>query len=790
MFFHEKTVHLGVCLSILSSLICSGLTLFDGGRRLGSIVIPQEASNPVRIAAEQLSEYLSEATGVAWPVGTEAETGLHPIYVGDSDGARSAGYSPDGLKTDGFLWKADADCLVIAGRDYTGAPMSSLIHPQRMHEVWNEDLKIDAFGEMGTFNGVCRFLEKYVGIRWYLPGEAGTVIPQIAKLEIPEMETRMAPDIEQRFAYICNFPNYPEQAMWYRHVGFGAPHPVPISHSYLDMLKYKDSHPEYFALIDGKRDFDNRSVSWGGNLCLSNPGTMDAWLEMIGEYFQEHPEAVIYPVCPNDGLERICECPDCQAQISPELGDSGKFSNYIWNFSNKLAREVGKRWPGRCVGTFAYEHYRELPNNIETFEPNLAVLVCYSRQFFNVPSEKEKIRRTLEAWKKRSPKLYVWTYPQLDYFRPWIGFPWLNPEIMQEDIRANRALGILGGFSETEQNETIPERLLEEYKQNGQSFFYPGLANLKYYLLIKLQWDADLDVQALLDEYYRLFFGPAEEPMRKFWEFAIAKTKQRTNTTKHPSEIYSDSDCQFLLQCLSDAASLVVAGSKEEKRLEMLRKECEPNIHHLLELNSKHRNLAATYIDQDIPLDLDLEHAPWNQAPSYAFCTKEGDKPLVATTLYALASQTELGLTFVCEEPDLDKIIAATDTRDTGIVWSDDCLELFFCKDDGSDGRQFIITAGGNIFDQKWDAPDDGGDASFDGNFKFRILKDYQAGQWLLQVIIPYSELGFSFEEATQMKLNFYRMRDAGHGQTFSTFIPSMVHLHRCPDYFGKLEIK
>ena len=41
---------------------------------------------------------------------------------------------------------------------------------------------------------------------------------------------------------------------------------------------------------------------------------------------------------------------------------------------------------------------------------------------------------------------------------------------------------------------------------------------LNFYVGAKLAWDASLDVDALLAEYYRRFYGRAEAPMRRYWE--------------------------------------------------------------------------------------------------------------------------------------------------------------------------------------------------------------------------------------------------------------------------------
>ena len=48
---------------------------------------------------------------------------------------------------------------------------------------------------------------------------------------------------------------------------------------------------------------------------------------------------------------------------------------------------------------------------------------------------------------------------------------------------------------------------------------FPGMSHLNPYVISRFWWDADQDVEALLEEYYCLFYGPAADEMRAFIEF-------------------------------------------------------------------------------------------------------------------------------------------------------------------------------------------------------------------------------------------------------------------------------
>jgi len=206
--------------------------------------------------------------------------------------------------------------LAIMGRDYRGKLISGIRGPWDTYEVYSDKLKISTLGETGTLFGAYRFLEDYCGVRWYMPGDLGTVIPKMETIKVEPIDYQKSPDFEYRYAWFCDFPQSDEDALWYRHAGFGAAYPVQIIHSFFFFLKYKDTHPDYFALIGGKRDFTDRScIGGGGNLDLSNPAVAKQWVADINEYFDQNPEQFIYPLMPNDGMERICECPQCRRRL-------------------------------------------------------------------------------------------------------------------------------------------------------------------------------------------------------------------------------------------------------------------------------------------------------------------------------------------------------------------------------------------------------------------------------------------------------------------------------------------
>ncbi len=768
-----------IILCLYAAVLFGEVELIKNSQPKISIVIAPDAPDYTRYAANELSVHLKERCGAEIPVGTAVKPGTIPFYLGFSPEVRPLGLSADNLKPDGFILKITPEYVVIAGRDLTGKPPVSWIHPMRWQETLNEKLKLGAFGEAGTMNGVYRFLEEYAGVRWYMTGDLGKIVPQSADLIVPEIDKIEAPDFEYRYPWFCNFSTAPENAVWFRRAGYGAPFPVAINHNYNQMRGQKDAHPEYFALIDGKRDFDNLSVVvGGGNYCLSNPGLAEAWIKVIGDYFDKNPNQKLYPLCPNDGMLKICECPECQKQLSPHLGEDGKFSNYIWGFTNRIAKEIARKYPDRYIGTFAYEKYRQ-PPEIDDLSPNVAVMICYSRQDLRDLARKSAIHGLIAKWAQKTPTLYFWTYPIFDYWRPFRGFPCFYPHLIQEDMQFHKKIGAKGEFLESE------FKMPGDPDMNNQYIVYPGLSHLSAYIRAKLLWATDLNLDTLLNEYYRLFYGPAEDAMREFWSFA--EQTFMAKFTDHPVRQYAPADITRMMQILDRALQATPQDSVYHRRVALIKDEMQPFARQLMNALEEKRPLEVPFVNDEITFTKSLDTPLWRKAKGWKMVAKDGTPAGHATMIYTLANSKGLAFAFVNFEPETGKLTTRTTQRDTGEVWNDDNVEIMICPDDESFGIQYIITAAGNLWDGSWQKGNSLASPKWNGNAK--IITGKSADRWTVQVFIPWSDLKITADQADNLKLNIYRTRVVGKSPDYSAFSPMMNHNHLSPEFFAPLKL-
>ena len=506
--------------AIGSSAVRSGILLLDPSRPPPTIVIAGDAPLSVKFAAREFQEHIRRGTGVKPVMLTDRKPAVGvAVYLGKSRFTEELGISVDSLPPEGFRWRTGQNWLAIVGRDDDGKPIHGIRNPWNLREVWNAQLMIGAFGETGTLNGVYRFLESFCGVRWFMPGALGTVIPHHDSLRIPPLDVVHGPDFRYRYPWFCDFSVSPDDALWFKRVGFGGTCPVQAIDSFRMFLTYKDRHPEYFALIDSKRDTGKLScITGGGNLCLSNDDLLRQMATDIGAYFDKHPEERFFPVAPNDGMTRICGCPRCAPFDEKGKGPHGRFSNYIWGFVNRLAGEVAKKHPDRFIGTIAYEGYLDPPDGIDHLRPNIAVMLCQHRGTFGNPANRAAAWQRIQKWSKKASHLYLWEYYR-DNLPPFPWAPVVYPHLIAADL--HRLKGISEGeFIEAEswQNEGLPHRMN-----------HPAMQHLNLYVTAKYLWNADTDVNVLLNDYYRSFYGPAAAPMKAFWMEAEKLHREKAN---------------------------------------------------------------------------------------------------------------------------------------------------------------------------------------------------------------------------------------------------------------------
>ena len=133
--------------------------------------------------------------------------------------------------------------------------------------------------------------------------------------------------------------------------------------------KYFAEHPEYYALIDGKRTAKHLY----SQPCLSNPDVLRIMIEGIRSWLRDNPEARLVSVSQNDSfvIGSYCTCPACRAVNEEEGAPSGSLIRFV----NAVAEALEPEFPEVTFDTLAYQ-YSTQPPKLTHPRHNVAIRMC------------------------------------------------------------------------------------------------------------------------------------------------------------------------------------------------------------------------------------------------------------------------------------------------------------------------------------------------------------------------------------------------------------------------------
>ena len=228
------------------------------------------------------------------------------------------------------------------------------------------------------------------------------------------------------------------------------------------------------------------------------------------------------------------------------------------DFVNRVADAVRDEFPDKFIGTLAYQYTRKPPKNIRPRE-NVVIRLCsiecdFARSFRDSPApENREFLDDLQTWSSIAPHMYIWDY--VVNFRHYIS-PFPNFMALQQnlrDFRDNNAIGVMEQAC---------------YNTRGGEF-----SELRAYVLAKLLWNPDCDMEAVIDDFMYGYYGRAGQYVREYFDFLHAQIGERT--TAH---IFDDVDRplfggNFIIQAdrIFDRAESVADNVDIRRRLEMAR---------------------------------------------------------------------------------------------------------------------------------------------------------------------------------------------------------------------------
>lgn len=455
--------------------------LFSNKKTNYSIALHEDASESEKWAATELQKWLKDVSGATFSVikVNEKQTGPRIILGYNAETGKKLGENAPAEKDESYRYvNAGQDIMIFGGK------------------------------QRGTMYGVMAFLENELGCRWYTPGSA--VIPKRNELKFTHFDHREAPGIRVRndFYFEAFDPTWATRNKM--NGSMSAPkQPGGIEsywavHTFYPLMppaEFFDKHPEYYSQLEGKRVHDH------AQLCLSNPDVLKIITERIKKRMRESPEYLIYDVSQNDWYN-ACQCDQCQAIVKREGSESGIV---IW-FVNQVADAVKAEFPDKFIGTLAYQYTRKPPIRIRPKENVVvrfcSIECCFSHDFKSCP-ENQSFMTDLTAWSSLAPHLYIWDYVVnfSHYVMPYPNFNVLQPNI--KTFRDNNAIGIMEQAA---------------YQSRGGEF-----SELRAYLISKLLWNPECDVNAVVNDFMYGYYGRAGKYVQQYFDLLQSQAKPDTH---------------------------------------------------------------------------------------------------------------------------------------------------------------------------------------------------------------------------------------------------------------------
>ncbi|HIE03284.1 MAG TPA: DUF4838 domain-containing protein [Candidatus Latescibacteria bacterium] len=441
------------------------VVLVRGGRPMATVVVPKDAPEEVVEAARTLVEYVRKSTGASLEVRTYKE-GLEGtlVHVGDDPYVRKALPELQRLDEDGLVIRAvDRRNLIIAGST-----------------------------PLGTEYGVYEFLERFVGVRWLMPGPYGEHVPKLEDVVVPTVEIWEEPAFLTRdqVGLVTE-----EQRVWGRRMKLrrrfqGSGHNIS---SIFPPEKYTKTHPEFYPIVGEKRLLPPSDRYWKWHPCFTAEGIAEEAAKNITEYFRQHPEERSYSIAVNDGPV-VCECEGCMRANGHRRNWLGNrhMSETFFAWANRVAELVMEEFPDRWLGCLSYTNTFDPPSF--KVHPRIVVYHCYDRHKWIHPEVEREEKEIEERWCEVCQNMAWYDYT--------FGASFMAPRVyfhhMANYLRYARDIGVKGMLGESCHN---------------------WAEGPKWYVMAKLYWNPDLDVDELLRDWYDKAVGPEAAPyLAKYYE--------------------------------------------------------------------------------------------------------------------------------------------------------------------------------------------------------------------------------------------------------------------------------
>jgi len=742
------------------------MTFVKGGELRFAIVVDKQAEaktgkwNRSQKSVEPAVSYLIEAF--------ERTTGRKPeildvserekiaacpfvLAVGATPFAAENGVDGAKLPLDGFAVKTFARGVILAGRDTSTV------------EGWNMQPLESRGSSCGTKYAALDFAERFLGVRYYAPGEYGTYWPKIVDFTVAPVWYEDAPSFRIRgdtWYPACALQTEELIAKWTRALGSGFRKGDvsfvdrwrngnslggPTGMHNPDPQKMMKAHPDRLKEIFYTSPYGKFWMNPGGHTGnawnILNLGFADLMLEDLKKVYatdgREDPggyrgqlsrDAFGFGICDTylpatDFIDHpLVKELGLISQADIDRDPDGALANVNGRFFHYLANRTKETFPDKKLVLLCYYNckcaptdprWKKLPDNVE-------INLCDFRLPRRTRSEKAmtKTRTLFREWYEAlgdRPILRAWLYTSDS--NPFVRA--VTPEFTAEVPRVlGKYLGEAGVF-------------FDVTGAHDMWNYYWAL-----YVSYRAQWNYNLDVDAAIDEHWNLFYGPVAGPhlkefhrllKRAYLDYALESEEE---TPLYPIEIID-----ALERELKAANAALDPESPEGHRIRLLT-EYWPSAFSMMRTRAAYRR--PVYAVKRLPADAD--DAFWAGVEPMPLFDPWGRKQTVDFPAAFKLAWTDEGLVGRFVADSYAPLACDPAKRD---IWGVDSCEMFFSPGQGREVvYQLVFDSFGRTYSQmqRWVPIPQPVDGSWRPDFKPSVTCGDNG--WRCDFRVPFSFFG------------------------------------------------
>ena len=457
-------------MDILPSWGGNEFNLVEDGQARTTLVVPGDASSALRANIETFNQELAKSAGTALPVAKDAPA--------------------EGNRIEFALEK----------RPFIERAKYEITFPD------DKTMRITG-GEVSIRWALNHLLEK-AGIRYPYPGADGAYCPRITTLSLPRETVR------SDASYRLYRGLFAEDTTWQLDLDCEGGDSYQVLNHSIDSIfplgKYGKGEwvDKIMAFRDGQRRAPSGKYGW--EPCYSSPVAAEEATKNICAYFAKHPEQQFHSLVINDGFNAECRCDTCselnKGAIVNLFSGRNNYSESYYRWVNKVAEGVSRQYPGKYFGVLAYSGVTNPPSF--KLHPNVVASLAFESYACIDPEAAKQWKALIQAWREKASNLGIWDY---GYGIAYFTLPRVYFHQQAEMLRYLKENGAAVGFVE-------------------------GIPSIgegpKRYMYLKLFYDANLDVDKALREWYAAAVGGSAAPYleeyysfwEKFWTERATKT--------------------------------------------------------------------------------------------------------------------------------------------------------------------------------------------------------------------------------------------------------------------------